>query len=347
VTGLTENVLEQTVMEGHGGDLDQASLQDSAHAEDEGARHRLVPAAAAQADAPPLSRAPLCRWPPSWPVLTLALVLLYAPVTVVLGALGPPATPAPGATFYYGQLAWSKLLLWLALMPGGYAYVALGPYNRRTHPFASRADGGAGPYQLARLLGLAAVMAWAAPLRTLAAVGDANADNLLTPGWPASPAAVVAYNYGVYVLPFLAGCNYWYLDQIPTLNRMFYTLTWPPSVGRYRGTDWAVLAAIVGVAAALVGFHLWALAVTGLLVYYGPAFLVVLAALVAGATLAPRLGRHLHLHHYTLFGVLLMFTPFQNPVSAIVQAALAGFFVDGVASWGCAALFPRDATPAR
>ena len=40
--------------------------------------------------------------------------------------------------------------------------------------------------------------------------------------------------------------------------------------------------------------------------------------------------------------VALLFTPLQNPLSAIVQAALAGFFVEGVASWGMGSLFPRD-----
>jgi len=187
-------------------------------------------------------------------------------------------------------------------------------------------------------------MFWVAPARTLAAVGDANAGNLLTPGWPATPAAVAVYNYALYSVPFLLGCNYWRLDQVPTLNRMFYTVTWPPSVGRYAGADWLVLAAILAVGLGVGGFHVWALAATGLLVVYGPALLACLLAVAVGAALAGRCGRYLHLHHYFIFGLLLLFTPFQNPVSAVVQAALAGFFVDGVASWGMASMFPRNHT---
>ena len=123
---------------------------------------------------------------------------------------------------------------------------------------------------------------------------------------------------------------------------MFYVVTWPPRVGRYSGTDWLVLAGILTFALTLVGFHVWAMAVTGLLIYYGPAFLACLAMLGMGAAVAPRFGRHLHLHHWFSFGLLSLFTPLQNPLSAIVQAALVGFFVEGVASWGAAELFPLN-----
>ena len=149
--------------------------------------------------------------------MTVGLAAGYAPV-VWAAAAWIPATvlSTDGGDLYGGQIAWSKYALWMLLMPGGYAYVALGPYNGRARPFASRTPG---TYQLLRLLLFAAVMFWAAPIRTIAALGDPSATNLLTPGWPATIGEVVLYNWSCYVVPFIAGCNYWYLDGIPTLNR--------------------------------------------------------------------------------------------------------------------------------
>ena len=42
----------------------------------------------------------------------------------------------------------------------------------------------------------------------------------------------------------------------------------------------------------------------------------------------------IHIHHYFLALVLMPLTAFKNPVSTVVQAFLAGMFVEGVTSWG-------------
>lgn len=184
-----------------------------------------------------------------------------------------------------------------------------------------------------------------APIRTIAAIGDRTDLNLIVPNWPTPNSSVLifVYNYFCYVVPFLVGCNYFFLDRIPTLNRMFYKLTWPPFVSMYRGSDWLVLGGIILLAASLVSVHLYLMIADELflLVYYGPALVGLIGALVS-MTYVLRRSHHLHLHHYFIFGVLLACTPFQNPITAMTQALLLGVYVEGIATWGMDPIFPPN-----
>ena len=69
------------------------------------------------------------------------------------------------------------------------------------------------------------------------------------------------------------------------------------------------------------------------LVFYVIYALLLLLSLVVLAIYSRTHGA-IHIHHYFLALVLMPLTAFKNPMSTIVQAFLAGMFVEGVTSWG-------------
>jgi len=241
----------------------------------------------------------------------------------------------------FAPLVWlgaSPLLLWCALNMCGYTYVSGATLERRDL-LSSRhlADG----YRQFTKLMLATVPLFVlAPYWTLldprkpgpvilldGVFGQvyANAD--------ATFANYLCYTYLGYVIPFFVGLHFTYLDFVPFLQRLVLTAE---ALRRLSAAHWVLISVLLGLLLIIAAYHLQLLFAADLLWWYLGAVLLSAALLVGYHVYQRRRpgGRSFHLHHSQLVVAIALLTPFQNLISATVQAVLFGVYVEGVARWG-------------
>merc|ERR1711871_880062 len=84
---------------------------------------------------------------------------------------------------------------------------------------------------------------------------------------------------------------------------------------------------------AAVALHVVLLYQTAYFAWYA-AWTVTVVAGMSAVTFFLRRSHHIHVHHFFLCSMLLPYTGFRNPVSAVCQGLLAGIYVEGVARFG-------------
>jgi hypothetical protein len=205
-----------------------------------------------------------------------------------------------------------SLAFWLIMATAGYLYVA-GILNHRANPFAS-APGNA--WEFGKLL-LAALILWLLGARhTLVA---------FIPPWK----KVASYNGLGWVLPFFVGLHFYFIRSI---IRTDISLT-PAGIGRMSAYTWMVFILAAAVILGLLGYHVLLARRAGILKIWLGSMIAVVAFLVC-VTVLLRGSHYVHIHHYFLFGLLVLWLRFPDRVSSACQAISAGIAVEGVATWG-------------
>jgi hypothetical protein len=169
------------------------------------------------------------------------------------------------------------------------------------------------------------------------------------------------YNYGFFVLPFVVGLHFSYLQNIDKLNNTFFSLT-ASVIRRWTLEHLPIILSVIMIVLPPTIFHLYLMVVYRRLLLYGfylgsVLILCILTYLMINYNPVMvwsslwnvnhhhRLRYVLHLHHYFLFGILLPLLAYFNPVSTITHALCAGIAVEGIASWGAAPIFVPDIKP--
>jgi len=207
-----------------------------------------------------------------------------------------------------------KVLLWQGLQLCGFAYVS--GVTERRHPLLSRFGNFS---EVTKIFLLGFLLYHLGPRFTLA-------------GAPESTSRAFVFNYCYYTIPFIVGVNWTHLQRIPFLRGASLS---PDGLKVMRKSCRAmVLCAfilLVVIAGAVnAGWHIhrsrypW--------IYIAYALLLVFS--VIGVTYRLRRSHELHLHHCFNCAVLIPFTGFDDPISAISQALLAAIYVEGSARFG-------------
>jgi len=236
--------------------------------------------------------------------LTLATALLTHSVYFL------PTTTLGGLT-----IECSKLSLWLALNLVGFAYVS-GVTERRC-PLLSRYGNFS---EVVKLLALAPFLYVVGPAATLASRQHYSA------------ADAFVFNYGFYTCPYLLGLNWTHFQRLPFLRGVSLS---PSGLGD-MAKSWKAIAIALCLGIFIVGavvYHVLLIVRSSAgLLYAGFATFLVLS--IAGVTRWLHATHELHLHHFFTCCVMIPFTTFHTPASAVCQGLLAGVYIEGVARFG-------------
>ena len=150
--------------------------------------------------------------------------------------------------------------------------------------------------------------------------------------WCDGPQSCVAFNFMLYILPFFIGLNWTHFQSLPFIDGISLS---PQGMRKLRANKAALgaLLPIMAFSAVALVVHvalLWQTAYFGW--YVGWTALVVAGMSVV--TFMLRRSHHIHVHHFFLCSMLLPYTGFCNPISAVCQGLLAGVYVEGVARFG-------------
>jgi hypothetical protein len=228
----------------------------------------------------------------------------------------------------------SAFVLWLVLNMVGYCYVSLAT-EERPDPLLSRY----GNYKQFVYLVLASpITYWLAPAFTLLP-DDTQGPVVYLTGLgnqtvasSASFTSYFLYSAFAYALPFFIGLHFTYLDFSPWFQKIEINDRGLRAMG---ASHWLFLASVIELVLPLVAYHVYLFYHEHLLYWYLLGLGIFILVLVTVILVATRYGGYrLHIHHYQLFGALLFGTRFQNVISAVTQALLAGMYVEGVARWG-------------
>lgn len=200
---------------------------------------------------------------------------------------------------------------WLALVVGGYLYVA-GVLCGRANPIHS--DNGAVDFFLVVLL---------CPLFYY--LGPRH-------NWPParrSAGTILTWNGLCYTLPFFLALHWAFLG--PALGVRFALKS--SDLGSLSSRSAVVLGVGLVALAVLLASHLVQARGAGILRGYLAALLGIPCALGI-ITMSLGDGHYLHVHHYNWGAFLFPFFRFRNVSSLVVQALCLGIAVEGIARWG-------------
>jgi len=136
------------------------------------------------------------------------------------------------------------------------------------------------------------------------------------------------------------GVNFTYLDHITYLKNVGDKFVVPSRWKTYTKSEVLGLILALILVFAIIIYNIYLMVISGLIVIYGCIFGCLLLFLVIIGILI-RKNHDLHLHHYFLFGILIPFTRFLNPISSISQGILSGIFIEGIARWKMAKLWQK------
>lgn len=210
-----------------------------------------------------------------------------------------------------------RLLLWFALLIGGYAWVAIVQCGRPA-PFIGR---GGDHTHFMRLMVLALPLYLVGP-------------RLVLRSWEEEGAAALRWNLLGYVLPFFVGLQFFYLQRIRAIN---YSLNYH-DISTMGPTAMVVFFSVAILIAAIAAFHLKLARDQAILLPYAVAFVAALLV-IAAITFLVHETRYLHIHHWFLFCFFVPFARFRHPVSMVSQALCAGIAVEGVAEWSMSTIW--------
>lgn len=210
-----------------------------------------------------------------------------------------------------------RLLLWMLLVAGGFAWVAMVQCGRG-HPFEDRSGGYT---QFVRMMLLALVLYPVAPM-------------LVLRSWQFEGTRALWSNLVGYVLPYFIGLQFFYLQRIDAINFSLnyhdFTRMGPVAVFVFSLLGLLVVALLV--------LHVRWARQAGILWPYTGAFVGAVLFIVV-VTVLVRDTRHLHIHHWFLTCFFVPFARFANPVSRTAQAVCAAIAVEGVAEWSMATIW--------
>jgi hypothetical protein len=150
-----------------------------------------------------------------------------------------------------------------------------------------------------------------------------------------NPNAILLHFGAGYILPFFIALHWYYLQNIPNIN---YSIT-PSDLMQMNTTARLVFGAAALLIIFLAAYHAILAQKQGYLKLY----ISTLFGFIGLIVLISFLVRHthtFHIHHYFLFGMFIPWARFRNPISLISQALCAGVYIEGVAEWGMATLWP-------
>jgi len=208
----------------------------------------------------------------------------------------------------------SKLLLWMALQFIGFGYVS-GVTERRC-PLLSRYGNFS---EVVKLMCLAPVLFLVGPAHTLA-------------GHNYLPSEAFIYNYCYYTCPFMLGLNWTHFQRL----RFLRGVSLSPAGFSQMAQDGKAIMTAGAVTILVIGalcYHIF-------LIVHSPiwelhlSYSIVLVLGIVGITRWLHATHELHLHHFFTCCVLIPFTSFHTPASAVCQGLLAGIYVEGVARFG-------------
>eukprot|EP01119_Soliformovum_irregulare_P015839 TRINITY_DN4521_c0_g1_i2.p1 TRINITY_DN4521_c0_g1~~TRINITY_DN4521_c0_g1_i2.p1 ORF type:complete len:296 (+),score=34.95 TRINITY_DN4521_c0_g1_i2:13-900(+) len=142
-----------------------------------------------------------------------------------------------------------------------------------------------------------------------------------------------AYTYSFYIIPFFISLHFTYLDRSPFLQQIMITRE---ALAKLTAGHWLILIPGFFFVMGLISYQMilmvlhdrWYYYVIGVSAYFALKALYILYLRIRGR------NYHIHIHHNQIGAFLFMLAPFQNPVSAVMQAIAAGVYVEGCARWG-------------
>jgi len=213
----------------------------------------------------------------------------------------------------------SKLWLWFALNLIGFAYVS--KVTERRPWFVSRF----GNYsEIAKVLALAPVIFFLGPIHTIRSPAHRlDFDAVRDFG---------VYNGLYYVVPFFLGVNWTHLQRWKPLRGISASPAGIKQLFNNPRAGMVVTAALPGVLGAL-GYHAYLIGYSQNRWVYA-AYAGGLVGSIALVTWLVRKSKSIHLHHFFSTCVMIPFTSFNNPISAVCQSLLAGVYIEGAARFG-------------
>eukprot|EP01089_Gocevia_fonbrunei_P022560 TRINITY_DN9163_c0_g1_i1.p1 TRINITY_DN9163_c0_g1~~TRINITY_DN9163_c0_g1_i1.p1 ORF type:complete len:399 (+),score=40.26 TRINITY_DN9163_c0_g1_i1:76-1272(+) len=238
---------------------------------------------------------------------------------------------------------WSSVFLWYSLLILGYAYVAFWTCGRFS-PFSNRKQR---HRDIFYLLIVGFFLFFLAPIFTIS--GRVNPDTATTSFTDSifhnihedSIAFSVIYNFFCYIIPFWIGIHYTYLDKLSPINKLgvkFHEGRWR----QYTRNEALVIFTLILFALIYFGVHIWLLFVEGFVVvmFYCVIYVCFACVLYLISLYGIIFEKYVfYPNHYFVALVLIPFTRFENPFSAIGQGLLVGVFVEGVARWNFGSLW--------
>jgi hypothetical protein len=143
----------------------------------------------------------------------------------------------------------------------------------------------------------------------------------------------VFQNYFFFILPFILGLNFTYLDYIPELQK--FTLSWKDM--KNWGLDlWALFVALCLFILFTILFLFYSLIHTSL-IRFG-IYVFFLGSLIVYVFIRNKKeeknNKHFHLHHYALMLILNWFLGIHHDYFVILLGVFSGIMIEGSCRWG-------------
>lgn len=151
----------------------------------------------------------------------------------------------------------------------------------------------------------------------------------------------VFQNYFFFILPFIIGLNFTYLDYIPELQK--FTLAWHDM--KNWGLDlWALFVALCLFILFTISFLFYSIIQTSLIRF--AIYALFLASLIVYVFMKTKKeekkGKHFHLHHYALMLVLNWFLGIHHDYFMILLGVFSGIMIEGSCRWGISSCWSDD-----
>ncbi|GAM28389.1 hypothetical protein SAMD00019534_115650 [Acytostelium subglobosum LB1] len=218
--------------------------------------------------------------------------------------------------FWNNNIPWSKYLLWISCITMGFAYVSV-VTEERNYPFHCRYKRHRDFFQL---LVVASVMFMLGPERTLMGPNDPKNHNIHI---------AFLYNYFAFVVPFVIGLHYTYLDHNLFLRSVGDKFGTPSLWYTYEPKELLTIIPIILTILCIIAWHIYLMIVQDVWIYFLVGYSIYFIVLI-GVTMVWRKTHYLHLHHYFIFGSLIPLSAFQTIPSAICLGLITAITVEGI-----------------
>jgi len=146
---------------------------------------------------------------------------------------------------------------------------------------------------------------------------------------------IIFFNYFFFVIPFIIGLNFTYLDNIKELQKFTLSCKDMKNWGCHLWTLFLILIAFL-ISVLVILFK-------NLLEYSIKRFMFYLFVIVFFFGFCyyktKKTGRKFHLHHYALGVIVCCFLGIHNDFFTIVLAVFSGVMVEGSCRWGCSPIW--------
>lgn len=101
---------------------------------------------------------------------------------------------------------------------------------------------------------------------------------------------------------------------------------------------WIVLAALVGLILGILGFLFWKYIVFNIWWIY----LIYIGVLVLYFVISNCFAKEMHIHHYNVGILVMIFIGYQHPFSTIIHGIFNGVMIEGCTRYNCGPIFKYD-----